>query len=846
MTSPDSSHNPNDSRLGQGHRPPIASRRNPCVYCARSFKRAEHLQRHIRTHTKDKPYICHCGTAFARRDLLTRHERLAHGHNGSYHKVHAPTDYQATTDNIASQSLTETTNAIDVSLSNWIAPNPEKGTRRQWPQQNESSEIFHQDLSDDALATISRITGPVHPVCVGTVFEEHGQSMARNDEDTGNSLSPEAPFALFNDDTNHFQEFASFLDSIGLPAEWTPPSFRHELDNSEVDAGGTDKRESDHPRAITDDSCPGSPFGSWPPSVPQGDQPLSSISDKDPHDSNFNTFSLRVSSDTRARFNAALEKHHIIVPDFVLPSRHTLTRYIVSFFGGFHSHLQFLHAPTFRLENRPIELILAICATGAQYCFEHRNAKCLFRAAKAIILANLSRGEHTLNEVDGPNLPPLSLGSQLFEQSSDRVSSAALPSNLEPRSSRSYEPMDAIRCLLILMGYATWEDSELLREALSLQSLLVHCLRGVGLRENLENDSTPAAISWTDWSEQESVRRTKLVSFTFIHVHSIAYNVYPALRSNEIHLRLPCSTREWNAQSIAQWQVARRHVKVEQLHFQDALSHLLTSLESNTHIVPTPAPLGNYILLHGLLQRIHLIRELSLSTLDYSTTLPDEELAKIERALRSWTLVWKQAPESSLDPSNENGPIPFTSSALLGLAYIRACMNLGPHRALETRNPSSIAAEIAKAPSPSRGRFLIPALIYSTHALSIPVRLGIDSVARSQAFFWSVRHCLSSLECAIFLSKWLCSLSEPHTPQSLTRNENRIIQWVNAIVEEALSYLDLDDVDSSIDIDILRPHTLGLAVPKLWARLFKHNVQWPFINTIGQGLEKYAETLQTG
>lgn len=138
------------------------------------------------------------------------------------------------------------------------------------------------------------------------------------------------------------------------------------------------------------------------------------------------------------------------------------------------------------------------------------------------------------------------------------------------------------------------------------------------------------------------------------------------------------------------------------------------------------------------------------------------------RALRSWTLVWKQAPESSLDPSNENGPIPFTSSSLLGLAYIRACVNLGPHRALETRNPSLIAARIAKAPSPSRSRFLIPALIYSTHALSIPVRLGIDSVARSQAFFWSVRHSLSSLECAVFLSKWLCSLFQPQNSQSLT------------------------------------------------------------------------------
>jgi hypothetical protein len=190
--------------------------------------------------------------------------------------------------------------------------------------------------------------------------------------------------------------------------------------------------------------------------------------------------------------------------------------------------------------------------------------------------------------------------------------------------------MEAIRCLLILMGYATWEDSELLREALNLQILLVHCLRDVGLRETLQNDSIAPTPSWADWAEQESVRRTKLVSFTFVHVHSIAYNVYPALRSNEIHLRLPCATKEWNAQTMTQWQIARRNIAVQQLHFQDALSLLLTASEGNTTINPTPAPLGNYILLHGLLQRIHLVRELSLSTPDCSTALPDEELNKIE------------------------------------------------------------------------------------------------------------------------------------------------------------------------------------------------------------------------
>jgi hypothetical protein len=32
---------------------------------------------------------------------------------------------------------------------------------------------------------------------------------------------------------------------------------------------------------------------------------------------------------------------------------------------------------------------------------------------------------------------------------------------------------------------------------------------------------------------------------------------------------------------------------------------------------------------------------------------------------------------------------------------------------------------------------------------------------------------------------------------------------------------------------------LGMAVLKLWARLFSTNTQWPFINVLGQSLQRY-------
>ncbi|KAJ9134456.1 hypothetical protein NKR23_g10096 [Pleurostoma richardsiae] len=50
----------------------------PCQYCHKQFKRLEHLRRHERTHTRERPFVCDCGQSFTRKDLLARHARLTH------------------------------------------------------------------------------------------------------------------------------------------------------------------------------------------------------------------------------------------------------------------------------------------------------------------------------------------------------------------------------------------------------------------------------------------------------------------------------------------------------------------------------------------------------------------------------------------------------------------------------------------------------------------------------------------------------------------------------------------------------------------------------------------------
>lgn len=86
------------------------------------------------------------------------------------------------------------------------------------------------------------------------------------------------------EDLNHFQEFTHFLDSIGLPGEWVPSegetSQTQEVNLEDVRESGRHTQEHhERPRRSAEGSRGDSPFRSWLPSVPRGDQSLGTLSD---------------------------------------------------------------------------------------------------------------------------------------------------------------------------------------------------------------------------------------------------------------------------------------------------------------------------------------------------------------------------------------------------------------------------------------------------------------------------------------------------------------------------------------------------------------------------------------
>ncbi|KAE8353015.1 C2H2 type zinc finger domain protein [Aspergillus coremiiformis] len=90
-----SRHEAEETTLSDGnnyeHSTSTASSQSKCSICHSTFRRPEHLKRHFRSHTNEKPFECtQCGRHFSRTDTLHRHELSHHtlGPEGGKDRTH--------------------------------------------------------------------------------------------------------------------------------------------------------------------------------------------------------------------------------------------------------------------------------------------------------------------------------------------------------------------------------------------------------------------------------------------------------------------------------------------------------------------------------------------------------------------------------------------------------------------------------------------------------------------------------------------------------------------------------------------------------------------------------------
>ncbi|CEL09940.1 Putative C2H2 transcription factor [Aspergillus calidoustus] len=850
-----------------------------CEYCNRSFARLEHLQRHLRTHTKEKPFSCDiCSKSFARSDLLVRHERLVHPAEAAAnreHRNHSNHDVSQTPSSFVQPShhesrMLELADAVPLQTQP-IPPPPPPEVQIQPPPIVETPH-FNPSWGYD-LNLLSHAAS--HVALEGQ--QESLESMRKPSQAIAPPPLSHVPERAITDNYgvepsildltdlgDPVQDFTVFLESVGLSSDWDSGVFSSVEDpmmpsSLPMDSKPTVRETSrigpdlmGDPRGAADEPPSFSNFGSRLPSLqPEAhdvDDRLG-FGDEGPRPA------WDISNVDRQVFVQKLDEFaHVLPKGFIPPSRHALSRFFAGYINGLNEHLPFIHVPTLSVAKCSPELTLALAAAGSHYRFENNRGIDLFHAAKAILLERLRRRDSKQVPCPTWNFLSPSSGFHGSRGSSTTSNSPYQTHQHQPHIMYPVDPsgyatedsdahMEVIKTFLLLTIFASWErHPELLREILSLQSTLARLVREHGLSEpSIGLDPN----NWEEWVRRECSRRTKLIVYCFFNLHSIMYNIPPLILNAELKLNMPYSHDVWKATNAVQWRRLLRSRPGSEVSFQEAFTKLF--LKSNITSTAPISPLGNYILIHALIQQIFFARQLCLSAPNlHGTSLRPDDLNVLDNSLSSWKALWKRTPESSIDPQNPAGPIAFTSTALLGLAYIRLHVDLGPCRRLVSQDPGQIARALNESAPIVRSPRLIMALLHSAHALSIPVRLGIDFVARTHSFFWSIQHSLCSLECAFLLSRWLLSIPMTQAEQRLSEHERKLLVWIKSMMDETDMAV---DPPGAPDIDFManpyKAKQLSVAIVRVWARTFKGNTSWAIVDLVGSSLDAYADLLES-
>jgi hypothetical protein len=495
------------------------------------------------------------------------------------------------------------------------------------------------------------------------------------------------------------------------------------------------------------------------------------------------------------------------------PSRHTLSRYLEGYFRGFHDHFPFLHMTSFSAVSLTPELLLSLAAMGAHYRFEHSQGHKLFFSARRAI-----------------------------DRKIDAIRSRDAVADAVSMDYRKGSGLAVLQSLVVLLALASWGDDRLARDAVSLTSQVAMLARDFGISAE-ENGSGYA--TWESWIIAEERRRTLWTAYSLLTLQNITSDMTAMILNREVTLDLPSCNCVWRAQSSEEWAQFRAQ---ETLSFPKVLRDLLSGVA--VHQQKLISSFGNYVLIVAIVQQIFLAR-LGACQLDSSDSpLGKESIQTMESTLLLWQQSWEATYESTLDPSSPKGPMGFNSTALLRLAYIRLNSNVSPvSQAVYQERPYGSDVLIKTLYKPlERSSHTDRAVLQCIYALSIPVRVGVAFVARTQTLHWSAQHAICTLECAFFLIQWLRSLSVRGdgdqyyniTLAVLRRDEHRLLDMLISLTREA-------DVFSTVECpgpQQINASGLIEAVARLWAGTIEGLQVFDIVQKVGERLRALSAHLQ--
>ncbi|OJJ08330.1 hypothetical protein ASPVEDRAFT_878854 [Aspergillus versicolor CBS 583.65] len=547
-----------------------------CSHCQRRFARVDHLSRHVRTHTHEKPFACGvCGKAFSRNDLLKRHE-CRHASRRRIHQAKSPSGL--------ARRVSQACRACAVSKVKCDDAKPCARCVKKnvlcdydWNASVESSELDQQDSMEDVLLDSQprAAQAPIDPAIDSSLGLSAPAGPAR--PRTTN---------IWDQHLNIDQTFDELLNlpmpDFMSPAEEAGPS----ASLAGLDCSGTRQKTSFEERAF---AAGARAFeGSWlnwspdsmhQPSIDQDEANLSL-----PHDWTKDKDSLRRDPSFTQQPLSIADRERVLSTLLLFSDRRPLIRIATTFPGtqemesllhGFLRHqladtLSWFHVPTFSLSRLRDELLAALVAFGATLAHVEVIQKLGHAMADILRYSVIEqwRRDNSLSR-DLQLMQALHTITFLGVYSGDRCKMEIAESTSQP--------------LITVLRRARWLLSD----------------HYVSILPSSEDDDAANQRKWEAWVEQESVKRLVYQVFVLDANISMLNLTTPVMHFDEMHVPMPETDELWFAASASEWRT--RYLSRPRLSSQPTLCENVLRLLTDRDLVLGDDPLGSSLyVLHGM------------------------------------------------------------------------------------------------------------------------------------------------------------------------------------------------------------------------------------------------------
>ncbi|KAJ5653307.1 C6 and C2H2 transcription factor [Penicillium lividum] len=535
-----------------------------CGVCKKEYGRADHLIRHVRSHTSDKPFKCdRCGKGFTRIDLLRRH---AQGHNST--QDNGPYDSTGVKGRVSQ--------ACKSCAASKLKCDDRKPCRRcvrrnqtcQWPQRDNihyapalEQAIWpaDQSVAQPGFSPLARELKPTNQHDEANLGnpgpEDLSEDLVMDNANDGTSVSPLQcegfnqemaglnafpltgyeqwnAFGVNNLDFGLTDEDLEFLDYLNRPG---PPQGSHVI--QEQPAQQFVPTDTESPNNDDEDSLDESPLSHWTPraednaymdqqylSVPEHlDTPVLTgvprpriFAEALTRESRDAAFALVVSKCQRKGLNRIMQ---------CFPSAELLDSLIQIFFAQQKSEIDtWIHESTMQLNNESPEMILTLAAAGA-------------------VLTDLEAIQR--------------LGYAMLEIARLQVNDKYEDNNTLTRQLKQQQEY------VLILQIGLWSgDKRRVEIAESFAQPVVTMLRRAArfkcesypmIAPTMTDDEATLDRKWRQWVDQESLKR--LAHHIFIHdvQASVLRSTNPLMSHIELDLSIPFSRKLWDAKTAAQW-----------------------------------------------------------------------------------------------------------------------------------------------------------------------------------------------------------------------------------------------------------------------------------------------------